>query len=119
MIRPRDEGAQVYLCVQPVDGRKQINGLVSLIQSELELNPFCEQLFVFINKRKDRCRIVYWEGSGFVMWLKKPERERFAWPKADEHDKVLPLPPEQLNRLLDGYDVFRYRPHQRLYFEVA
>ena len=40
MIRPRDEGPAVYLCVEPVDGRKQINGLAELVQDHLELNPF-------------------------------------------------------------------------------
>lgn len=119
MIRPRDDGPEVYLCVTPVDGRKQINGLVALIQSHLELDPFSERLFVFVNKRRDRCRIVYWEGSGFVMWLKKLERERFAWPRADDHEDALSLPAEQLNRLLDGYDIFKLRPHRRLHYEVA
>ena len=47
MIRPREDGPQVYLCVEPVDGRKQINGLAQLVQDQLELNPFSEQLFVF------------------------------------------------------------------------
>jgi transposase len=37
---------------------------------------------VFTNKRKDRCRILCWERSGFVLWLKKLEADRFAWPRA-------------------------------------
>ena len=40
MIRPSDSGPLVYLCVEPVDGRKQINGLAQLVQDTLELNPF-------------------------------------------------------------------------------
>jgi len=119
VIRPRDDGPSVYLCVEPVDGRKQINGLVSLIQEQFEHDPFCERLFVFSNKRRDRCRIVYWERSGFVMWLKKLERERFAWPRAHEHDGLLTLDVAQLNLLLDGYDIWRMRPHPRLHYEVA
>lgn len=119
MIRPRDEGRSVYLCVEPVDGRKQINGLAALVQDHLELNPFSEQLFVFTNKRKDRCRILYWERSGFVLWLKRLEKDRFAWPRAGEHDGVVTLEARQLNLLLDGYDIWRMRPHQRLYYEVA
>ncbi len=119
MIRPRDDAPQVYLCVEPVDGRKQINGLVHLVQDHLEFNVFSEQLFVFTNKRKDRCRILYWERSGFVLWLKRLEKARFAWPRAGEHEGVVTLEAAQLNLLLDGYDIWRMRPHQRLYYEVA
>ena len=57
MIRPHDDGPLVYLCVEPVDGRKQINGLAALVQDTLQMNPFSEQLFVFTNRRRDRCRI--------------------------------------------------------------
>ena len=64
VIRPREDGPRVFLCVEPVDRRKQINGLSQLVQDHLELNPFSEQLFMFINKRKDRCRILNWERSG-------------------------------------------------------
>ena len=60
MIRPSDSGPLVYLCVEPVDGRKQINGLAQLVQDTLELNPFSEQLYVFSNRRRDRCKILYW-----------------------------------------------------------
>ena len=47
MIRPAREGVEVYLCVEPVDFRKQIAGLATLVQSTLEMNPFSSQLFVF------------------------------------------------------------------------
>ena len=119
MIRPREDGPQVYPCVEPVDGRKQINGLAQLVQDQLELNPFAEQLFVFTNKRKDRCRILYWERSGFVLWLKRLEKDRFPWPRAGGHEATVTLEPAQLNLLLDGYDIWRMRPHRRLYYEVA
>jgi transposase len=71
MIRPNDDGPLVYLCVEPVDGRKQINGLAQVVQDTLSLNPFSTHLFAFTNKRRDRCRILYWEQSGFVLWLKR------------------------------------------------
>jgi hypothetical protein len=48
MIRPHDDGPLVYLCVEPVDGRKQINGLAALVQDTLQMNPFSEQLLAAI-----------------------------------------------------------------------
>jgi transposase len=119
MIRPSDSGPLVYLCVAPVDGRKAINGLALLVQDTLELNPFCEQLFVFTNRRRDRCKILYWERSGFVLWLKRLDKARFAWPKAGEHEAVLTLEASQLNLLLDGYNIWQMRPHERLLYEVV
>ena len=119
MIRPNDNGPLVYLCIAPVDGRKQINGLSLLVQDTLELNPFSEQLFVFTNRRRDRCKILYWERSGFVLWLKRLDKARFAWPKVGEHDAVLTLESSQLNLLLDGYNIWQMRPHERLSYGVV
>ena len=112
MIRPPDDGIEVYLCVEPVDFRRQVNGLATLVQDVLSMNPFSAQLFVFTNRRRTMCRILYWERSGFVMWHKRLEKERFAWPK--HTDTVLNLTGAQLNMLLDGYDIWRMRPHDTL-----
>ncbi len=112
MIRPANDGIEVYLCVEPVDFRKQINGLATLVQDALALDAFSEQLFVFTNRRRTQCRILYWERSGFVMWQKRLERERFAWPKRT--DTVVNLTGAELNLLLDGYDIWRMHPHPTL-----
>ena len=71
MIRPAREGVEVYLCVEPVDMRKQINGLATLVQSYLEMDAFSSQLFVFSNRRRTQVRILVWERSGFVLWTKR------------------------------------------------
>jgi len=86
MVRPHDDAPLVYLCVEPVDGRKQINGLAALVQDTLQMNPSSEQLFVFTNRRRDRCRISYWERSGFVMWIKRLEKAHFSWPGVGADD---------------------------------
>jgi transposase len=115
MIRPSADLAEVFLCVEPVDFRKQINGLAALVQDELALNPFSAKLFVFTNKRRDRVRILVWERNGFVLWMKRLERERFHWPRGDA--AVTSLSGQELNWLLDGYDLSRWRPHERLHYE--
>lgn len=117
MIRPPNELTQVYVCVEPVDFRKQINGLAMLVQEVLALDPFSERLFVFTNRRKDRVRILYWERSGFVLWMKRLERDRFHWPRGD--GPVLTLTAQQLNWLLDGFNLSHWRPHQRLSYQFV
>ena len=102
----------MYVCVEPVDFRKQMNGLATLVQDVLAMDPFSAQLFAFTNRRRTHCRILYWERSGFVMWQKRLERERFAWPKRD--DTTVTLTGAELNLLLDGYDIWHIHPHQRL-----
>ena len=81
MIRPAHHGIEVWLCVEPVDFRKQITGLVTLVQDRLSTDPFSSQLFAFTNPRRTQCRILYWKRCGFVLWHKRLERARFGWPR--------------------------------------
>ena len=117
MMRPSNELPVVYVCTEAVDFRKQINGLAALVQEELELDPFSEQLFVFTNARRNRCKILYWERSGFVLWQKRLERERFYWPRAE--GGLVTLNGQELNWLLDGFDLRRWRPHRPLTFSAV
>ena len=71
MMRPPDSGIEVFVCVEPVDFRKQIDGLAAIVQEELALNAFGGQLFVFTNRRRDRVKCLYWERCGFVLWMKR------------------------------------------------
>ncbi len=117
MMRPPNDLALVYVCTEPVDFRKQIIGLAALVQDTLALDPFSEQLYVFTNKRRDRVMCLYWERSGFVLWMKRLERERFYWPRGD--GPVLTLTGQELNWLLDGYNLSRWRPHQTLHYTAV
>ena len=117
MMRPPNDLAGIYLCLDPVDFRKQINGLAALVAEVLTLDPFCEQLFVFTNARRDRVKILYWEASGFVLWMKRLERERFHWPRGE--GATLTLSGQQLNWLLDGFDLARWRPHRRVHYDTV
>ena len=67
MMRPSNDLPAVYLCREPIDFRKGINGLAVLVEEILSMDPFSEQLFVFCNRRRDRIKILYRERSGFVL----------------------------------------------------
>jgi len=112
MMRPADE-LEVYVYRQVVDMRKSINGLSAIVEQELGLSPFSTRLFVFCNRRRDKIKILYWERSGFVLWYKRLEKERFPWPRRDK-DGVVQMTGRELNWLLDGIDLFRVKPHQEL-----
>jgi len=107
---------KVYLYREAVDFRKQINGLSILVEQELELDPFNESLFVFVNRARNRVKILYWERNGFCLWMKRLEKDKFAWPRHLD-EAIINLEEEQLNWLLLGFDVWRQPPHERLHYQ--
>ena len=71
---------RIYLAVEPVDMRKQFNGLWALAKETLAEDPFSGALFVFTNKDKDRVKILCWDGTGVWVAAKRLEKGRFTWP---------------------------------------
>ncbi|MFT5013727.1 MAG: transposase [Planctomycetaceae bacterium] len=118
MMRPSATQTGVYLCATPVDFRKAITGLSLLVEQSLGLNPFEPNLFVFINRRQDKIKILYWEKNGFCLWYKRLEKERFKWPN-NHTDPTFTLTDEQLNWLLDGFDLGRNQPYKTLHYQSA
>ena len=117
-MRSIHEFANICLHRSPIDGRKSINGLSSIAQHGMEKNPFHGGLFVFINKKGDMIRILYWDRSGFAMWMKRLEREKFSWPFSSDED-VISMSSTELAWLLDGFDITRMKPHQTLHFDTV
>lgn len=115
MMRPANTLPVVYLCREAVDFRKGINGLAILVEATLAQDPFSESLFVFCNRKRDKIKILYWERNGFCLWQKRLERARFHWPRQHRGD-VITLTGQQLNWLLDGYDISRLEPHKKLHY---
>jgi len=109
-VRPSLSLDKVFVYREPVDMRKQINGLAVLVESALEMDPFSAQLFVFCNRRRDIVKILGYEGNGFVLWQKRLEKERFKWP-IHLGSTVITLTGQQLHWLLDGYDLKVMRGH--------
>jgi len=108
-------GVPVYLYRSVVDFRKQINGLSLIVQECMELDAFSESFFVFVNRTRTRIKILYWQRNGFCLWMKRLERDKFAWPKRLQSD-VIDISTEELHWLLEGFDIWQKPPHQRLHF---
>ena len=62
------EPADIYLYMDIVDFRKSINGLIVVVEQDMNLNPFRDALFVFCNKKRDKVKILYCDKTGFVLW---------------------------------------------------
>lgn len=105
----------IFLYPRPVDMRKQINGLSIIVEQELGLNPFSEALFIFLNTEGTIIKLLYWDKSGFALWTKRLEKERF--PKPPQNQAVLQIEARYLEMLLDGYDIFKVKPHAELSYK--
>jgi transposase len=66
---------RVYLAREPADMRKSFDGLSALVAGALALDPLSGHLFVFLNKRRDRIKILYWDRDGLAVWAKKQEQD--------------------------------------------
>ena len=93
--------AKVYLCVPPVDMRKSFNGLCGLVETVFERDVLDGHLFLFINKRRDRLKAMWWDTDGLAIWYKRLERGTFEVPSAGQKQQ-LELDGTELAMLLSG-----------------
>ena len=99
----------VYLHRDPVDMRKSINGLSMIVLDDLSMSFEKGRLFVFVSRSGKKLKLLYWDRTGFALWYKRLEKQRFYWPKS--HDEAVIMgTADQLQRLLGGFDVFQ-KPH--------
>jgi transposase len=101
---------RVYLATQPADMRKSFDGLSALV-SGLTLDPLSGHLFVFVNKRSDRIKILYWDRDGLAVWAKRLERGTFRLPVAGA--KSVEMTTAELAALLAGIDLHTARRRVR------
>jgi transposase len=94
---------RVYLAKQPADMRKSFDGLAALASGSLALDPLSGHLFVFVNKRRDRIKILYWDRDGLAVWAKRLESGTFRIPAAAS-DRV-EMTTAELAALLAGIDL--------------
>lgn len=108
-MKSLDHFPQIYLHRDPVDMRKSINGLSLIVLEEMELAFTGERLFIFVSRCGKKLKLIYWDQTGFALWYKRLEKQRFKWPK-DHEDEVIAGCSDQLEKLLLGFDVFQ-KPH--------
>ncbi|KEY58181.1 IS66 family insertion sequence element accessory protein TnpB [Serratia sp. DD3] len=106
---------QIYLYRAPIDFRKQVNGLAALLEQELGHNPFTGALYAFTNRQRKKIKCLMWEDNGFVLYYKALAEEKFKWLSLA--DDLLPLTGEQINWLLDAYDISLLNGHKKLHYD--
>ncbi len=97
---------KVFVAVEPCDMRKSFNGLYAVASEKLGENPQGGALFVFCNKRRNRLKILYFDGSGLWVLAKRLEEGTFSWPRPSSCGRAkITLTPEALGMLTDGIDL--------------
>jgi len=90
----------VWLACGPTDLRKQINGLAAQVSAAFGMDPFSPALYAFCNRSRDRLKILFFDGDGFVLVAKRPGRGRFRWPDKAGDGDVMGLGADELRTLL-------------------
>ena len=94
---------RVLVATSPVDLRGSFNRLYGLVTERLKQDPLSGHLFVFTNRRRNRLKVLYWDGSGLWVCAKRLERGRFTWPSSEEVS--VSLRGEEFSMLVHGLEV--------------
>jgi transposase len=105
---------KIYIHRQFVDFRKGINGLCAIVVSDMGLDLRQSAIFIFCNQRRTRLRMLYFDRSGFALWMKKLEEAKFSWPKLIEKD-VIEISCADIELLLSGVNI--WTRFESVYFE--
>jgi len=102
---------RVYFAKEPADMRKSFDGLSALVAGALELDPLSGHLFVFVNRRRDRIKVLYWDRDGLAVWAKRLESGTFRVPHATA--ERVEMTTTDLAALLAGIDLDTARRRRR------
>ena len=97
---------RAYVCAEPTDLRKSIDALAQLVEPMFTADPFGGQVFVFLSKRRNKVKLLWWDRHGFLLLYKRLERGQFPKPDALARRG---LSMAELMAFLDGIDLSHVR----------
>lgn len=96
---------RVFVATEPVDMRKSFDALALLVEGVLQQDPLSGHLFVFVGKRGNLCKILFWDRTGFALFSKRLERGRFRLPEPPDPGASISVEAAELVLLLEGIDL--------------
>lgn len=96
---------RIYLYAPNVDMRKSFDGLCGIVQAEFARDIRSGDLFLFLNRRGDRIKAMYWDRDGIAIWMKRLERGTFQRPLATTGANQVEIDATDLSLLLSGIDL--------------
>lgn len=105
---------KIFLYAEAADLRRGYDGLASLVTDAMGENPLSGHLYLFINRRHNRIKMLYWAGDGYAIWMKRLERGSFELPRASDSDaRSVKITPSQLALILEGIELSSVRRRKR------
>jgi transposase len=102
-----------HLFSKPTDMRKSFDGLSGLVQNKLGRNPSGGDVFIFINKRRDKIKLLHWQGASFVLYYKRLEKGTFELPRYDSATGSISLDYAKLVMIIDGLSIQNIQKRKR------
>ena len=102
-----------HLYSEATDMRKSFNGLSGIIENELEGNPINGDMFMFINKSRDKIKLLHWSASGFTLYYKRLEKGSFELPDYDLYNCSIRLDYAQMVMIVDGLSIENIKRRKR------
>ncbi len=96
---------RVFFCTQPVDMRYSFDRLAMLAEQVLQENPYTGHLFVYVNRRADRVKLLYWDRTGLAIWYKRLEKGTFRFASDAEQGARVEMDATELTLILEGIDL--------------
>jgi hypothetical protein len=106
---------RIYVHAGPTDMRKSFDGLSGLVRSVFQADPLNGSLFLFLNRRRDRVKILYWDRDGLVLWYKRLERGTFEQIPAADGVSSVEIDATQLAMWLGGVSLTSSTPRRKRY----
>lgn len=102
---------RVWLYNRPTDMRKSYDGLTALVKSKLQEDPLSGQLFVFINRKRTQCKVLYFDRTGYCIWSKRLEQGQFHTNAGEAVKKTLEW--TDLKLIIEGIDTRSVKQYKR------
>ena len=102
-----------YLYRHPADMRNGFDGLSGLVSREFLLNPLSGDVFIFFNRRKNRIKLLHWQGDGFALFYKRLEKGTYELPSVNPESSSAEIPAQQLLLMLEGISLLSIKKRLR------
>jgi|SRR3989339_397834 len=104
---------KIFIYTQPADMRSGFNRLSMLSESFMCKDPFSGHLFVFFNRTGDKCKILFWDRTGFIIWYKQLQEGTFEKLPCENNKTSIEVDIAKLTWILEGIDLFKSRRRKR------
>jgi transposase len=109
---------RIYLCTKPTDMRKSFDGLHTLVRQVFQVDPLSGHLFLFVNRRRDRVKLLWWDRDGLALFYKRLEAGTYELPAVGDAAEGVEIDATALALLLSGVELTSAKRRKR-YSRVA